>query len=427
MINKLSPDEKKLASPFLSLPGEKISYILDENLRFRPEPGCDPEPVPEQLPLVMDDPEPWAPEQVPDQLPSVMEYTNDINDLGWNEGGVVPYLEDLTLTGIPVYLQSPEFDLKEEISTSGKCSKVYNSLFGRLSGDLYQVVLHCMKFWCDICGGWGKKIHKRRQKLMYKKTNRGRVVKNPAELLSILSKWNIQEIVYPLPKKDRYKFASWEGLNQIFGSGKRTTREHFPNSRVVAYMHTVGKYSPYEFHPHVHVVILTPKKEGVRLQRTKAELAALRDSWARSLRRLGCSDVRGPGENIAGKLVNLKYLYARNAARVLQKIKYECRPLGPKHLKAWQESPGGQEMVDLHVRELKGFQFIRNWDRWANCNYSDTEDAVKEFESVFGEPLEHIGYTPAFVVREMFKAGKLEKISEDVYVQRRHRTRNRSP
>lgn len=427
MLNKLSPDEKKLTPPLFPLPGDRIPYILDENLRFRPEPGFDDGPPAYPWDECWNEPDPWAPQLPEGQPPLPLQYTNDINDLGWDGGGSFPYLDYLTLTPISILDEEPKFDLEGEISVSKRCSKVYTSLFGNCSGDVYRSLLCCMRFWCEICGGKKKKLHKRRKKSMYKKINRGVTLKNLAEIRATAALWVVQQFIFTVPDWERWRFASREGLNQLNGVVRRIMRELFPGSCVVIYIHTTGDKDFSKFNPHINVQIFHRKEEGVRLKFTPGELIAIDDRWARGLRRLGCSGIRGRGENIAGKMVDVKYRYARSVRKVLHMINYMTQPLGPKHLKAWQQDDDGQEMIDLHVRGLKGFQFMRNCDRWANCNYYDTEDTVKEVESVIGEPVTFIGYTSASDVREMLKAGKLEKIGEDLYVERRQRTRNRSP
>ncbi|GAI68592.1 unnamed protein product [marine sediment metagenome] len=427
MINKLSPDEKKSALFLSPLQGGKIPYILDENLRFRPEPGFDDGSPAGPLDKCWNDPEPWAPETPPEQLPLIEQYINDISDLGRDEWLQESYLEHLTQTHIPICDETPEFDLKSEMSTPEKCSKVYNSLYARLSTNLYHVLLHCMKFWCEKCGGKKKKIHKRRKKLTYRKINRGKTIMNRAEIRAAAGRWVIRQFVFTVPEKDRYRFMSREGLNKLFGVARRTIKDLFPGSRVHAYMHTVGDKDLLKFNPHVNVHIFLPKGEGVKLKLSPEILDAVKDRFARGLRNLGCSDIRGPGESITGKMVDVHYSYASKGRKVLHKINYMTRPLGPEHLEAWRQNIDGQKMIDLHVQELKGFQYMRSWDRWAGCNYYDTESTIKEVESVIGEPVEHIGFTPASDIQKMITAGILEKIGEDLYMQRSKVKRNRSP
>ncbi|MBA7577110.1 hypothetical protein ES708_18956 [subsurface metagenome] len=427
MINNLSPDTKKPAELSFPFSGDKIPYGLDQNIRFRPEPGCDDMAPRKPLPrsdIIRDlrDLENRCRESQ-----AYRKFVRKIKGLPVDERVKGAYLDYLTQTRISISDSVPEFDLDRELSTPVACSKVYNSLFASSSANLYHTLLHCMKFWCPECGGKDKKIHKRRERYMFRKMNRGRTPRNRAELRAAVARWLVRQLIFTVPGKDRWRFMSREGLNQLAGVARRAIKELFPGSRVEVYIHTVGDEDISKFNPHINVHIFLPRGSSFKLKISPAKLSAIKDRWARGLRRLGCSDVRGPGENIAGKLVDVQYKWASKPKEVMFKIEYMTRPLGPEHLTAWRQDPDGQKMIDLHVRQLKGFQFMRSWDRWAGCNYYDTEDAVKEVESVIGEPVEWIGYTSTSVVRDLIEAGKLEKVTDDLYIQRGPFTQARSP
>jgi len=427
MINKLSPDAKKSAFPLSSLSMDEFHYILDENLCFRPEPGFDDGPPADLSDKCWKMPEPWAPELPPEQLPLIEQYINDISDLGRDEWQQEPYLEQLTHSCIPISEDTPEFDLEREISTSKFCRKGCLSLYDQESTSTYYKVLHCMKFWCWFCGGKGKKLHKRRKRCAYKKLNSGRYPANRAELRAAVGRWNLRQFVFTVPGIDRYEFMSWEGLNKLSGVVNRIMKEFFPGSRVLVYIHTIGDQDWSKFNPHINVHIFEPKKNGGRLNLAPEILIAISDRLARGLRCLGCSGIHGRGEDMPGVTVNYKYSYARKIKRILFKIKYMTRPLGPEHLEAWRQDKDGQKMIDLHIRELKGFQFLRSWGSWARNKYSDTEDVKQEVEDVAGRELEFTGYVSMSVILEKLKTGKVEKIDDDLYIERSRLTRNRSP
>ncbi len=173
--------------------------------------------------------------------------------------------------------------------------------------------------------------------------------------------------------------------------------------------------------------IFEPKKAGGRLKLTPGKLVAISDRWARGLRHLGCSGVHGRGEDIPGVTVNYEYQYARKVEQILHKIKYMTRPLSPEHLEAWRQDIDGQKMIDFCVRELKSFRFLRGWDRWGRKKYSDKENIKQEVEDVIGRELEFKDYVSMSVVLEKLKDGIVEKIGEDLYVERSRLNRNRSP
>ncbi len=310
MRNNLSPDIKKSAFPFSPLSMNEIPYVLDRKTCYRSEPGCDDEPsvvTPLNNAVIKDI---KALEARYREVEAHRKFVSKIKGLPVDESIKRHYLEHLTQTPISILAEAPKFNLEREISTSEKCSTVYNSLFGLWSGDFYHTKLHCMKFWCPFCGGKGKKINKRRIKLMSRKLNKGRTPKNRAELRAAVGSWLMRQFIFTVPEKDRWRFMSWDGLNKLFGVSNRTTKDLFPGSRVVAYMHTVGDEDITKFKPHVNVHILIPKGSGAKLKLTPETLDAVKDRWARGLRKLGCSDVRGPGENIAGKLVNVQYKWS---------------------------------------------------------------------------------------------------------------------
>jgi len=427
VTTRLTENIKKPAFPFLPLTGDKIPYILDENLRFRPEPGCDDGPPANPWDKCWTEPEPWAPEPPRSQVLLFEQYVNNIKELGLDEWPEDPYLEYLTHSCISIEDRTPKFDLEREILASKICRKGCVSLYEPESTNSYYKVLHCMRWWCFFCGGKGKKIHKKRKRRVFRKLNSGWYPVNRAEIRAAAGKYNLMQFVFTVPEKDRYKFMSWEGLNKLSGVVKRMMKDFFPGSRVLVYIHIVGDKDPSKFNIHINVHIFEPKKNGRRLKLTPEKLIAISDRWARGLRRLGCSGIHGRGEDMPGVTVNYKYNYAKGIRQVLHKIRYMTRPLAPEHLKLWRQDVDGQKMIDLCVRELKGFQFLRSWGKWARNKYSDTENVKQEVEDTVGRELKFAGYVSMSVILEKLKAGRLEKIDEDLYVERSCLNRNRSP
>ncbi|GAJ18577.1 unnamed protein product, partial [marine sediment metagenome] len=205
----------------------------------------------------------------------------------------------------------------------------------------------------EDCGGEGKKVHKRRDSRMYKKINGGKLPEDFEALFRVADSWLVRQLVFTVPGKDRHLFASSDDLNRLSDVVKRVTKAFFPDSRVLAAVQTIGDKDLCKFHPHLHVLIFERKRPGLKYKITPERLSSVKDLYATGLRRLGCSDVRGPGEAIAGKRVDVHYNYASDGAQVLKKIRYLNRPLGPEHLAAWRQDVDGQAMIDLHVRELK--------------------------------------------------------------------------
>ena len=417
VINQLSPENIYFHPPFSPFPGGEIPYKLDQNLRYRSEPGCDDGPPVLPGSQCLNDPEPWD-RDLANLQPSLFDqYANNINEIGLDDGEGSPYLDIKTLTPKPILEEVPKFNLQDEIDRANRCRKAVVALLEPKTTDIYYSVLHCMKFWCFRCGGKGGFIHKRRKGYMYRKINRGHRPKDNDELLKVAAGWEARYFVFPVPEKDRDLFKSWDGLNCLLGVTRRVIRKYFPGSRVTAVPHLFGKKDWVKYHPHVNVTIWYRKDEHVTRKLSHQFLDAMKDSYARGLRCVGCSGVRGPGETIAGKRVVMHYGFKWKPEKVLHLIRYVTRPLGAEHLKAWQASENGQGMIDLCVEQLKGFQFIRHWDRWANCNYQDTEDAVHETASLIGSPVIFAGHVPIERIDELVASGQVKKVGDDLYRQ----------
>ena len=157
------------------------------------------------------------------------------------------------------------------------------------------------------------------------------------------------------------------------------------------------------------------KGEHPRLRITSERLASVKDIYAQELRAIGFEGVRGPGESIEGKLVDVHYNFASKVNQVLHLVNYVTRPLGVEHLKAWQESENGQKMIALCVCELKGFRFIRYWGKWAGCRYADKQDVIGEVKSVINEPVKYLGYIHMVALQGLIRSGKVEKRGRDLY------------
>jgi hypothetical protein len=417
MKNILAPAKYIFTPPFQPLPDGRIPYLVDENRRFRPAIGYGILPPPPRVIQRLDQDEPGDQEATGIEQFLFDRYANNIKDLDESAAVGLPYVHIKMQTPISIPGEVPKFDLEDEINRSKRCRKAAAVLLEPKTTDIYYSVLHCMKFWCERCGGKRGFLHKRRKGYTYRKINRGRLPKGKEEIIAASDGWNVRQFVFTVPEKDRYLFHSWDGLNKLSGVVRRVIRDSFPGSRVQAAIQLTGDKNLLKFHPHVHVLIFYRKGEIGRARLAPAVLDAIKNRYARGLRRLGCSGVRGPDEEINGKRVDVHYNFATTPAQVLHLINYITRPMSQAHLEAWQGSEAGQGMIDLCVQELKGFQYLRNWDRWAGCNYYDFEDAVRETASVIGSPVIFAGSVPIERINELIVAGQVKKVGDDLYRQ----------
>jgi len=416
MKNKSSPVKIYFGPPVPSLGGGVFHYKSDRNLRNRPEPGCDDGPPAFPWDKSWDDPEPWDHETARrEQLlfNQADAYINDYEDI---EAEGSSYVHVLAQVKIPVSDVPLKFDLQRELAISKGCRTAVASLMGRKTGSIYYAPMKCDRFWCPRCGGRHGFMHERRKNAAYTRMNNGVLPRNRAERRAVAAKWDVGQYVFTTPETGRERFMTREGANEIYGAAKRTIKRFERDTNIMAALQVCSDDQPKKFYPHVHVLVFYGKGEHRRLKRTPEELASIKDRWAMELRAIGFEGIRGPGETIEGKRVDVHYNFAVKTEQVLQRVNYASRPLGAEHLKAWQESENGQAMIDLCVRELKGFRFIRYWGKWAGCKFKDRQDVRGEVQSIIREPVEYLGVIPMAQLQELVRSGRVKKIGRDLYV-----------
>jgi hypothetical protein len=411
----LSPENIYFHPPFYPFPGGEIPYKLDQNLRYRSEPGCDDGPKAFPWDESWNEPEPWDRDPVNLQPSLFDQYVNDINEIGLDDGEGSPYVQPLAQVRIPEPSAMPIFDMKSELSIIKRCRTAVASLYGMKTGSIYYAPMKCDRFWCPECGGRHGFIHERRKNSAYTKMNHGRLPKNRAERRKAVRGWLVGQGVFTVPADVPEKLMTREGVNEIFGAAKRTMKHFEPDTNMVAGLQVCGDKHPENLHIHTHVLTFHPRGEHPRLRITPERLASVKDIYAQELRAIGFEGVRGPGEAIEGKLVDVHYNFEFEIGKVLHLVNYATRPLGAEHLKAWQESEKGQEMIDLCVRQLKGFRFIRYWGKWAGCRYADKQDVIGEVRSVINEPVKYLGYIHMAALQGLIRSGKVEKRGRDLY------------
>lgn len=415
MLNQLSPENIYFDRLITTPPDGEFHYQLDQNLRYVPEPGYyDGPPV---LPgsQCLNDPEPWDLDPANLQQNLFYKYIDDINDIGLDYDVGSPYVQPLAQVRIPDPSAMPKFNLSSELSIIKRCRTAVASLYGMKTGSIYYAPMKCERFWCPECGGKHGFIHERRKNSAYTKMNHGCLPKNRAERREVVQGFLVGQYVFTTPEVGREKFMTREGVSKIYDAVKRTVKAFEPHTDILSGLHPCGDKHPDKFHPQVHVLTFSRKGEHHRLRITPERLAAIKDVYAQELRDIGFDGVRGPGESIKGKLVDVHYSFAAKANQVLHLVNYVTRPLGAEHLKAWQESDNGRDMIDLCVRDLKGFRFIRYWGKWAGCKYADKQNVIEEVQSFINEPVKFLGHIHMADLQVLIRAGDVAKIGRDLY------------
>jgi len=356
------------------------------------------------------DPEPWDHETAKRQQPLFDNNPNDYEGLGGDGGSQVSLCSTPDVSWDLVPEEPVKFDLEKELSRSKWCRTAVASLFGKKTASIFYAPLHCGCFWCSDCGGKSGFIRDRRRNYVYAKPNHGQVPRDMAERKAVANRYQAGKLVLTTPANVPAKLISRKGMNEIYGAMKRTAKHFFPDENIMAALQVCGDEHPERLHIHLHVSIFYPREEHHRLRLAPEKLAAIKDRLAQELRAIGFEGVRGPGEQIEGKLVDVRYNLAPKVEQVMHMINYATRPLGAEHLKAWQASENGPAMIDLCVRQLKGFRFIRFWGPWARCRYKDKQDIKKEVEGVIGEPVKFIGFVTMPQLRDLMQSGEVRKI-----------------
>lgn len=266
------------------------------------------------------------------------------------------------------------------IERSNACNRTVAKLHGEESNKKYIKRLHCLKWWCPTCGtrtsSRGKmipgEIQKNRRKAIYARLNGGFEIcdkKDFEQFTRTLNTVTMIQYIFTVPENCRERFKSIAGLNRLFGSAKRIMEREYPETGQVAYMHIVGDES-LEFHPHVNVQIYIPgnirvcPKDGV----LDLQLERIKKSWARALRGHGCEVI--PGAKGDQGVVVYKNFVSKNDSfkKKLHRIKYMSKTIDQSYLEKWKAA-GRQDMIELAVKSLKGFRYIRYWGELSNSKY----------------------------------------------------------
>lgn len=414
--NKSSTDKIYFDRWITSPPGAELPYTIVENLVYRPEPGYDDGP--RMLPgdKSWHDPEPWDFESAKRQQPLFGQILNDYDEMGGYEESELSLCPSPDVSWDSEPLEPVKFDLESELSRPERCRKGVVCLTGEWTGSVYYAPLHCMRFWCPQCGGKGGFIRDRRRNWGYAKMNHGKVPRTAAERKAVANRYQVGQLILTTPEKIPDNLKGPDGVRAICGALKRTVKRFFPDENIMVNFQMCGDKHPERLHIHPHALIFYRKEEHQRLRLAPEKLAAIKDRLAQELRAIGFEGIRGPGEQIEGKLVDVRYNFASTAEQVMHKINYATRPLGPEHLKAWQASENGPAMIDLNVRGLKGFRAMRFWGPWAGCRYKDEQDVKAEVQSVVGEPLQYNGLIGINTLQDLIQSAKVRKIGRDFYV-----------
>lgn len=285
------------------------------------------------------------------------------------------------------------------------CGKNAVWFVGESSGSRYVKQVHCRKQWCPVCGGKGGVVHKSRIKSVISRVD--------------VEKYNVRQFIFTIPENIRDKYKSREGLNQLFSMARSVVEKYFGEPYFdrrghvkgykmelpcISYMHIFGDQDEYGntgiYKPHVNIHIFEDKSKKLKLD--QALVDAMRILWGKKLAR--------HNEGIDPEHVDIHYSFSIGAAKVMHRIKYMLRPWDRNHYYATTE-----DVKELLVKELLGFQYFRYWGALANCKYKDEMDMpeiIQQAESLVDERLIQTG-TGAFDFESW--ATKLEYIDDGFY------------
>jgi hypothetical protein len=212
-------------------------------------------------------------------------------------------------------------------------------------------------------------------------------------------------VVLTVPEGERWRFHSYEGLNQLANAGNRTLKKHFGKEvGMVCGIHLYGDRDKAKWNPHLDVMIVEEK--GVRLKLSGEGLQAVKDTWRRSLTGMGCVDV---SENVF-------YQYRMKPAHKGHCVKYVVRP-------TWDGETLREvddEEKKFLVLDLKGFRHVRYWGSLSHVKYhreglaNTIEEAKEEGEALIGKKL-HFRAIVHFNVDLLTEKGVIEKIADGFY------------
>lgn len=291
-------------------------------------------------------------------------------------GDIALILNDMSTVG------GVEESTEQILARSGACERTVAKMHGEETENKYIKRIHCNKWWCPTCGSWRDstgKIHvghiqRERRKSIYARLNGGFEIldKNDFSVLkSILDNITMVQYVFTVPFEYRCRFDSKDGLNRLFGSVKRIMSKYYPGTAQIAYMHVTGDES-IEFNPHVNVHIFIEGDVRVCPPKGKIDkqLYQIKMSWARALRGHGCA-VDGNRVDIHKSFVAMKDTFKKK----LHRIKYMTKTIDQGLLLQWRMY-GRQDMIDLTVKKMRGFRYIRYWGELSNTKYKDWNESI---------------------------------------------------
>ena len=276
--------------------------------------------------------------------------------------------------------EDTEETVEQIIERSRACERTIARFHGEDTEAKYMKRIHCLKWWCPSCGtrtsSRGKmipgEIQKNRRKAVFARLNGGFEIcdkKDFEQFTRTLNTITMVQYVFTVPEGCRERFKSKEGLNRLFGSAKRIMAKEYPDTGQISYMHVTGDQS-LEFHPHVNVQIMIPgdvrvcPPEGVE----DLQLRRIKKSWARALRGHGCGIPEGVQDG-QGVVVHKSFVSKNdNFKKKLHRIKYMSKTIDQSYLDKWRDA-GRQDMIELAVKSLKGYRYIRYWGELSNSKY----------------------------------------------------------
>jgi hypothetical protein len=198
---------------------------------------------------------------------------------------------------------------------------------------------------------------------------------------------SLRQMVYTVPKEDRQLFMSRAKLNGLIRSAEKISKHFFPDRKQIAIPHLFGDPhdenpdNDLEYNPHINILTIEPKQ--TRLKLSPEGLKAINKAWQKALKGHGC---------LHADIVDIHYSFREKAHHIGHSIKYMTRP-------TWGERQlisGDQKMRKFLTLDLKGFSYIRYFDRLAHCKYDESVEMTgperETIESVTGERWMKIGY-----------------------------------
>ena len=388
------------------LDGSRHVSFSSNDQKFIPEPGYDDGPQPTTRDFL---------ESVNDEPLEFKVLGDKVN----SDQRVLPYLDKYAQTRgvLPLGhyqsdLDDANFDL-EEFKKQATAEQVQQKIYEELSRsvhcgytsavyqsedddqDIYYHIMDCRKHWCPICGGNGGKIHQHRKKAIFQRVD--------------LTKYNIRQFVLTIPENIRSSFMSRYGMNQLFKAANRLMKKYFgKDAAMIAYIHLFGDEkedksgNQLKFHPHVNVHIF--EETYIKLKLDQETLEKIKVSWMKAL--------KGMGHDV--EIIDIQYLFKLKIREKRHAVKYMSRPTWGKE----QIEEAKQEIRELLILGLKGFQYLRFWGALSNCKYEESAMMSKEekekIEKELGVKLRIIRFE-LIDAKKMVKNGQIKEIRPGFY------------